>query len=203
MSGRGKYHGKRKPTRGGGHKFTPARRLAASKADEESGMWGEPREKEEEENDSSVEDSGDAKEAINNKELIKKQSDSDTGSESESDEDENSSSRKAKSSTQGIIEVENPNRVKKDNLKASEISTEPREMTRREREAAEKAASRQRYLKMHAEGKTDQAKADLARLAVIRQQREEAAQQRKAEAEAKAADQKAKIEKEGRKGKKP
>ncbi|CAG8500715.1 13479_t:CDS:2 [Acaulospora morrowiae] len=101
-----------------------------------------------------------------------------------------------------VIEIENPNRGKKDNLKVSDISNTPREMTRREREAAEKEAARQRYWKLHLEGKTDQAKADLARLAIIKKQREEAAIQRKAEAEAKAEAQKAKLEREGRKTRK-
>lgn len=37
------------------------------------------------------------------------------------------------------------------------------------------------YQKLHAEGKTEQARADLARLAIIRQQREEARKRREAE----------------------
>lgn len=46
------------------------------------------------------------------------------------------------------------------------------QLSRREREALEAQQARERYLKLHAEGKTDEAKADLARLAVIREQRE-------------------------------
>ena len=46
------------------------------------------------------------------------------------------------------------------------------------REAIEKEQARQRYEKLHAEGKTDEARADLARLAIIRKQREEAAQKK-------------------------
>lgn len=42
---------------------------------------------------------------------------------------------------------------------------------RKEREALEAAAARERYLKLQAEGKTDQAQADLARLRLIREQR--------------------------------
>lgn len=53
------------------------------------------------------------------------------------------------------------------------------------REAAEKEAAQARYWKLHQEGKTDQAKADMARLAVIRKKREEAAAQRLAEAQGK------------------
>lgn len=42
---------------------------------------------------------------------------------------------------------------------------------RKEREALEAQASKERYMKLQAEGKTDQAKADLARLKLIREQR--------------------------------
>lgn len=42
---------------------------------------------------------------------------------------------------------------------------------RKEREAMEAAAAKERYMKMQAQGKTDEAKADLARLKVIREQR--------------------------------
>ncbi|KAI1319676.1 hypothetical protein EDD11_003370 [Mortierella claussenii] len=59
------------------------------------------------------------------------------------------------------------------------------EMSRREREAAEREAAKQRHWKLHLEGKTDEAKADMARLAIIRKQREEAAAKRLAEAKAK------------------
>ena len=74
----------------------------------------------------------------------------------------------------------------------------------------EAAASKERYWKLHEAGKTDQAKSDLARLALIRKEREEKAKQRKAcplktmtddqaEAEAKAEAAKAKLELSGRK----
>uniref|UniRef100_A0A8C1H1U1 Pdgfa associated protein 1b n=1 Tax=Cyprinus carpio TaxID=7962 RepID=A0A8C1H1U1_CYPCA len=53
-------------------------------------------------------------------------------------------------------------------------------------EEIEKQKAKERYMKMHLAGKTDQAKADLARLAIIRKQREEAA--RKKEEERKAAE---------------
>lgn len=52
---------------------------------------------------------------------------------------------------------------------------------RREREEIERQRAAAAYQKAHAEGKTDQARADLARLAIIRQQREEAAKRREAE----------------------
>ena len=49
------------------------------------------------------------------------------------------------------------------------------------REAIEKEKARQHYQKMHAQGKTAEAQADLARLAIIRKQREEAAKKREDE----------------------
>ena len=55
------------------------------------------------------------------------------------------------------------------------------QLSRREREEIEKQRAKARYQKLHAEGKTDEARADLARLAIIRKQREEAAKKRDAE----------------------
>jgi hypothetical protein len=49
------------------------------------------------------------------------------------------------------------------------------ELSRREREALEAQQAKERYMKLHLDGKTDEAKADLARLAVIRKKREEEA----------------------------
>lgn len=49
------------------------------------------------------------------------------------------------------------------------------------REEIEKQKAKERYMKMHLAGKTDQAKADLARLAIIRKQREEAARKKEEE----------------------
>jgi len=58
-------------------------------------------------------------------------------------------------------------------------------MSRREREVVEAAAAKERYRKLHEAGKTDEAKADLARLALIKQERAEKAKQRAAELEEK------------------
>ena len=44
--------------------------------------------------------------------------------------------------------------------------------SRRERESLEAAQAKERYRKLHEAGKTDEAKADLARLRVIREKRE-------------------------------
>lgn len=46
------------------------------------------------------------------------------------------------------------------------------------REELERQKSKERYQKLQMEGKTEQARADLARLAIIKKQREEAAKKR-------------------------
>ncbi|CAH0723389.1 unnamed protein product, partial [Brenthis ino] len=110
---------------------------------------------------------------------------SDNSDDSDSDEDHPT---KAKG-VSGLIEVENPNRVVKKNKKLSNLNAigeaEKPQLSRREREEIERQRAAAAYQKAHAEGKTDQARADLARLAIIRQQREEAAKRREAEKKAK------------------
>ncbi|KAM8729858.1 pdgfa associated protein 1a [Acanthopagrus latus] len=104
------------------------------------------------------------------------------GSSSESDEEsssESDSESKKKCGVEGLIEIENPNRVSQKSKKVTELDiTAPRELSRREREEIEKQKSKERYMKLHLEGKTDQARADLARLAIIKKQREDAAKKR-------------------------
>ncbi|KAJ6554530.1 casein kinase substrate phosphoprotein PP28-domain-containing protein [Mycena capillaripes] len=85
----------------------------------------------------------------------------------------------------------NPNHVSK-KMNISDLNA-PRELSRREREQKEKQDAKDRYWKLHLAGKTDEAKADLGRLAKIRAEREAAQQKRKAEAEAKAAEVEAKA----------
>lgn len=85
-----------------------------------------------------------------------------------------------------LIEIENPNRVQKKTKKLSNLNTQLQqsakpELSRREREEIEKQKAQAHYQKLHAEGKTEQARADLARLAIIKQQREEAAKKREQE----------------------
>ncbi|KAJ3089403.1 heat- and acid-stable phosphoprotein [Quaeritorhiza haematococci] len=164
-----------KAKRGGGKRFTPARVMRAGALDEE-GLWGEPVEKEEQEKreGSETEDTDDDDES------------EEEGSEEESEEEE---TVKKPAKVQPVIQVANPNRSAKQNLKLSELSggAEPREMSRREREAMEKARKQANYWKATMEGKTEEARADLARLAIIRKQREEAARKREEEAAAKSA----------------
>ncbi|KAL7979254.1 hypothetical protein Chor_015278 [Crotalus horridus] len=87
---------------------------------------------------------------------------------------------------EGMIDIENPNRAVPTAKKVTQLDMEsPRELSRREREEIEKQKAKERYMKMHLAGKTEQAKADLARLAIIRKQREEAAKKKEEERRAK------------------
>ncbi|XP_007574414.1 pdgfa associated protein 1b [Poecilia latipinna] len=108
------------------------------------------------------------------------------GSDSEDSDDDDSLRKRA--GVEGLIEIENPNRVAQKSKKVTQIELdEPRQLSRREREEIEKQKAKERYMKMHLAGKTDQAKADLARLAIIRKQREEAAKKKEEEKKAKEA----------------
>ncbi|XP_073976952.1 28 kDa heat- and acid-stable phosphoprotein-like [Rhodnius prolixus] len=105
---------------------------------------------------------------------------SDEGSSEESDSDDGP--QKAKG-VENLIEVQNPNRAPQRNKKVTAINdaeAKP-ELSRREREEIEKQRATAHYNMLHAKGKTAQARADLARLAIVKQQREEAAKRREAE----------------------
>ncbi|KAJ8638839.1 hypothetical protein MRB53_015533 [Persea americana] len=87
---------------------------------------------------------------------------------------------------QGVIEIENPNLVKPKNVKAKDIDIEKTtELSRREREEIEKQKAHERYMRLQEQGKTEQARKDLERLALIRQQRADAARKREEEKAAK------------------
>lgn len=108
-----------------------------------------------------------------------------TASGSEDSDDDVEGKKKG---VEGLIEIENPNRVAQKTKKVTEIELEgPKQLSRREREEIEKQKAKERYMKMHLAGKTDQAKADLARLAIIRKQREEAARKKEEERKSKEA----------------
>ncbi|KAI8834494.1 casein kinase substrate phosphoprotein PP28-domain-containing protein, partial [Chytridium lagenaria] len=77
------------------------------------------------------------------------------------------------------FERSNVNRAATKHLKASDLATsESVPMSRREREEVEKERAKAAFWKAQMEGKTDQARADLARLAIIKKQREEAARKK-------------------------
>nr|ACO14068.1 28 kDa heat- and acid-stable phosphoprotein [Esox lucius] len=78
-----------------------------------------------------------------------------SGSEDSDDED---GSQKGKG-VEGLIDIEDPNRVAQKNKKVTEIQLEePRALSRREREEIEKQKAKERYMKMHLAGKTDRPK---------------------------------------------
>ncbi|KAI5817049.1 casein kinase substrate phosphoprotein PP28-domain-containing protein [Pyronema omphalodes] len=112
-----------------------------------------------------------------------------SGSEDEEDDDAPKPVAAAAAAAPKIIKTSNPNDP------ANVASAGP---SRREREAMEAAAAKERYWKLHQQGKTDQAKADLERLAKIRAEREEKARQRLAEAEERKKEAEAKADAKGR-----
>ncbi|KXS20177.1 hypothetical protein M427DRAFT_41480 [Gonapodya prolifera JEL478] len=100
----------------------------------------------------------------------------------------------------GPAEVFNPNRNQKATMKLSELGNADSaaasgdgmfrsngQLSRREREALDKERAREAYMKKHLAGQTEEAKRDLARLAQVRKEREEAAKKREEEKKAKEA----------------
>jgi len=65
-------------------------------------------------------------------------------------------------------------------------SRDKSQLSRRERETLQSQQARERYLKLHAEGKTDEARADLARLAIVKERREAEKARKEAEKEERA-----------------
>ncbi|XP_010641031.1 28 kDa heat- and acid-stable phosphoprotein isoform X1 [Fukomys damarensis] len=106
--------------------------------------------------------------------------------DSDDSEDEDDDYQQKRKGVEGLIDIENPNRVAQTTKKVTQLDLDgPKELSRREREEIEKQKAKERYMKMHLAGKTEQAKADLARLAIIRKQREEAAKKKEEERKAK------------------
>lgn len=163
--------------------FTSPEELEEERKAEEQKRWR--KKKEASDSDEEDEESGDEK----------------AGSNESSEEESDSEDDRKKGGAHGLIEIENPNRIqKKQVLKVSTMDLEgpsassskapapaatagapgepAPELSRREREEIDRQKKQANYQKLHAQGKTDQAKADLARLAIIKQQREEAAKLR-------------------------
>ena len=101
----------------------------------------------------------------------------------------------------------NPNHTTKARTQAAKAPVDPEaapakdkgkqdtsQLSRREREALEKQQAKERYDKLHAEGKTEQARADLERLKLVRERRDAEAARKKAEAEERAELEKEKAE---------
>lgn len=107
-------------------------------------------------------------------------------SEEESGDESEGQDEQKKKGIQGIIEIENPNLVKPKTVKARDVDMgRTTELSRREREEIEKQRARERYMRLQEQGKTEQARKDLERLALIREQRAEAAKKREEEKAAK------------------
>ncbi|CAI9756456.1 unnamed protein product [Fraxinus pennsylvanica] len=104
-------------------------------------------------------------------------------SEEESEDEAETEKQKG---TLGIIQVENPNSAKPKNVKVRDINMEKTtELSRREREEIERKKAHERYMKLQEQGKTEQARKDLERLALVRQRRADAAKKREEEKTAK------------------
>lgn len=88
------------------------------------------------------------------------------GSSEEVDDSSEDEHGKAKG-VQGLIEIENPNRVKKKTAQKVTVLEQPAaasssakpELSRREREELEKQRDQANYQRLHAQGKTEQARA--------------------------------------------
>ncbi|XXG77515.1 hypothetical protein AAC387_Pa08g1655 [Persea americana] len=116
-------------------------------------------------------------------EKVEEEEEEETEEESDEEIEEETEKRKG---TQGVIEIENPNLVKQKNVKARDIDLEKTtELSRREREEIEKQKAHERYMRLQEQGKTEQARKDLERLSLIRQQRADAAKKREEEKAAK------------------
>uniref|UniRef100_A0A6B2EFT7 Putative phosphoprotein/ coiled-coil protein n=1 Tax=Phlebotomus kandelakii TaxID=1109342 RepID=A0A6B2EFT7_9DIPT len=112
--------------------------------------------------------------------------DQESDGDDEKDSDEEESGDEKPKGVSGLIEIENPNRAtKKATQKVGRMNLEEGgskpELSRREKEQIQKQQAKRQYMKLHAEGKTKQAKEDLARLAIIKQHRAEAAARREQE----------------------
>ncbi|KAJ3129707.1 heat- and acid-stable phosphoprotein [Nowakowskiella sp. JEL0407] len=134
--------------------------------------------------------------AIVTKDESSEESDSNMGEEDSASDDEDVKQLSTKMKKTTVVEnTLNPNFQSNRSMKASELNdleVPAPQLSRREREEIEKERKKQAFWKAQMEGKTDQAKADMARLAVIRKQREEAARKRAEEEAAKAASKAAK-----------
>lgn len=157
---RGKYVNHK----GRNRNFTSPEQLEAERKNEEKKKWRDTREESSDDDDD------------------KEQEGSERGSEDESSESE----EEAKGAS-SVIEIQNPNRQQKKAFqKVEDVDEDEKpQLSRKEREQIEKQKAHAAYMKRHAEGKTAQAKADLARLAIIKQHRAEAAARREAEKKAK------------------
>lgn len=133
-------------------------------------------------------------------EISSEESEGEESSSSESEEEEEAAETSDEPKVKGVhhlIAIENPNRVVKKDKKVSQlqvVDAEGPQLSRREREEIEKQKAKAHYQRLHAAGRTTEAKEDLARLAIIRKQREEAAKRREEEQKVKQKAEAAKVD---------
>jgi len=119
-----------------------------------------------------------------NREMPTDSSAEDDSSEDDSSEDENDTPANPNHSRAAANQVRAPTSVSTDKPAAGKPGAGKPDMSnlsRREREAVEAQQARERYMKLHMEGKTDEARADLARLALVKERREAEAARKTAE----------------------
>lgn len=110
-------------------------------------------------------------------------------SDSEESSDKSSSSSSSSSDSEEAEERRRGDAAMGASMKAMGLAPTGN-LTRREREALEAQRAKERYFKLQKQGKTEQARKDLERLALVRKQREEAAKKRAEEKAAKEASRK-------------
>ncbi|KAI1411583.1 hypothetical protein F5Y13DRAFT_165292 [Hypoxylon sp. FL1857] len=217
----------RKFTRGGGKHFS--RDLRPLDADgNEISMWSEgaqkdtdEEEEEESEEEEDSEEDSDAGPSQQKQELTREErkqakkaqkeaaiarknktvqvGDMPTDSEEEEDDDDMPANPNHSKAARNQTKAPQSNGVEEATEGVKNLTT----MSRKERESMEAQQAKERYRKLHEAGKTDEAKADLARLRLIREKREAEAARKQAEREEKEAQEKArKAEIEAKEAKK-
>jgi len=194
--GRGGGRGNKRSSKGGRRHFTnPDELKAAADKEEKRKAWRRQQGLESE--SSEEEEEEEAPTATETKTKTKKERGAPgelPPSSSEEDDSEEESSDEEPDKPKGVshlIAIENPNRAKPAAKKVTAVDADGQvdktQLSRREREEIEKQEAHARYMKKHLAGETQEAQADLARLAIIRKQREDAAAKKAAAAEAAAA----------------
>ncbi|KAJ5910238.1 hypothetical protein N7504_004881 [Penicillium tannophilum] len=178
--------GKFKPSRGGGKHFS--RDLQPLDKDGNAlGLWREPADEvpSSGEEESSSEESSEESDAEG-----AGPSTSTTANSAELTREERRNQAKAKKQAALARRNKTAAQSRKQLVKEDEDAPQPKkvvkdvsQLSRREREALQAQQARERYLKLHAEGKTDEARSDLARLKIIREQREAERARKEAEKE--------------------
>uniref|UniRef100_A0A7S0BVB7 SAP domain-containing protein n=1 Tax=Proboscia inermis TaxID=420281 RepID=A0A7S0BVB7_9STRA len=89
-------------------------------------------------------------------------------------DDEGEVKVRKKKGTEGLFETDNPNFAPLKMMKAKDMAlANPETMTRKEREEAQKAAGAAAYRRKHEAGLTEEYKRDMAKLAEVKQRRED------------------------------